>query len=163
MTRCIAAVLSAWLIFAAIGAGAQEITRFKEYKYWESGKIRECNIYDSSGKLLAKAWYLEDGTIEKTERYDKLGNRIEAAFYDGKNRLKKGVDGWAAMRWWYDEDSQIVSQISYDENGRPVERKRYSSAGNLIDRQRIDDGSVGPYEDAAMAMLLQEYHARQQR
>lgn len=147
-------VLLAGLAFLSCRAyGEGEVTSLKLYEYWDNGKIKRCDIYDTKGYLKAKVFCRYDGTVEKSERYDIHGNRIEEVLYDEGGRLKTGVGGWAAIRWWYN-DSQLVSQISYDNRGRPIERKRYSESGKLVLRQYLDDAKADPYEEASMAMML---------
>lgn len=141
------------LIFAPACIGEGEVRELRQYEYWDSGKIKGCVFYDIEGRLKAKAYCRNDGTVEKIEKYDTGGNKISAAFYNGKGKLKTGVDGWAAMRWWYD-GSQIVSQISYDEEGVPMDRRQYSESGRLILRQYRDSANFDPYEGAAMSLLL---------
>lgn len=130
-----------------------DITGFKRYVYWDNGHIKECDKFDTNGCLMAKVFCRYDGTVEKVERYDLKGNKIEEVLYDTRGRLRSGIGGWAAMRWWYN-DSQLRSQITYDERGRPIERKHYSPGGKLVVRQFLDDAKADPYEEASMAMLL---------
>jgi hypothetical protein len=148
-------ILFFWIVSAGAYAFAEgEVSSLKEFEYWDNGKIRQCTMYDTKGHLKAKAFCRYDGTVEKVERFDFDGNKIEEVFYDGKGRLRIGLDGWAAMRWWY-EDSHLKSQVSYDELGKPVERKQYSDSGRLIWRQykeALDD--LVPYEAASMATML---------
>ena len=124
-----------------------------DYKYWDDGKTRGCDVYDANGHLRLKSYNRPDGTVEKIEKYDLSGNKTEEVLYDGKGKLMIGIDGWAAMRWWY-RDSQLVSQMSYDENGKPISRKRYSEGGSLIEAQFADNENVNPYEEANMRLLL---------
>jgi hypothetical protein len=132
---------------------AEGIESLKQYEFWNNGKIKLCTVYDPEGFLTVKAYCRNDGSVEKIERFDRGGNRIEEIFYDEKGRLKTGIDGWAAMRWWY-EDSQLISQITYDENGRPIEKRAFSESGRLVFRQYRDDENLNPYVEASMAMLL---------
>lgn len=147
-------LLCFWLASAAAFVMADgEVESLKDFVYWPSGKVRACTVYDVSGRLKAKAFCRDDGTIEKIEKFDAGGNKSEEAFYDQKGKLKTGIDGWAARRWWY-EDSRVISQITYDEEGRPTERRFYSESGRLILRQYRDSDTLDPYEGAAMAFLL---------
>lgn len=130
-----------------------EIRGLKDLTYWDNGKIKACIVYDKNGRLMARAFCRYDGTVEKAERFDREGHKIEEALFDQAGALKTGIDGWAAMRWWYDEGVVRV-QISYDEHGRPLERRVYSESGRLIVRQQRHDVETDPYEEAAMAMLL---------
>lgn len=141
--------------FASTDADADgEVKSLKDFQYWDNGKVRQCTIYDAgTGRLKGKVSCAYDGAIDRTEKFDERGNRIEAALYDGKGNLKLGVDGWAAMRWRYD-DSHLVWQISYDEYGRPIERKFYSESGKLAMRLYRDDDKVNPYVNAAMYTML---------
>ena len=117
--------------------------------------MKQCTVYDAiTGRLKAKGFCRHDGSVEKIERYDTAGNKTEEAIYDGSSRLKTGIDGWAARRWWY-HDSILRSQISYDENGKAIERKQYDESGRLVARQYREglDDEV-PYEAASMALML---------
>lgn len=141
------------MFFASLCAAEGEVASLKQFEYWDNGKVRACTMYDASGLLTAKAFCRTDGTVEKLERYDAHGNKVEEALYDQNNKLKTGIDGWAAMRWFY-EGPQLASQISYDESGIPIERRQFSDSGKLILRQYRDDVKVAPYEAANMYLLL---------
>jgi len=141
------------LFFAPACMGEGEVKDLKQFDFWDNHKVRMCSIYDVTGYLKSKVYCRHDGTVEKVERFDRYGNRIEEAFYDQKGRLKRGVDGWAATRWWYG-DSHLQYQVSYDEDGVPTEKKYYSDSGRLVLRQYRDDVDFDPYEAASMAMLL---------
>lgn len=132
---------------------AEGIDSLKQYEYWDNGKIKSCIVYDPDGFMKAKAYCRYDGTVEKIEKFDTRGNMVEKALYDERGRLKTGIDGWAAMRWWY-EDSQVISQISYDDGGRPLEKRAFSESGRLAFRQYRYDENLNPYVEANMAMLL---------
>lgn len=134
--------------------GEGDVESLKQFEYWPDGKMKQCMLYDAAnGYLKAKVVCRDDGTIEKVLRYDNYGNKTEEALYDQKGRLKTGIDGWAAMRWWYNAN-QLVSQISYDENGTPRDKRIFSESGRLVLRQYRDDANFDPYEGANMAMLL---------
>ena len=137
----------------AICYGEGEVKSLRQYEHWDNGTIRSCTLFDTEGVLKAKAFCRNDGTVEKVEKYDPAGNRTEEAFYDDKGKLKIGIDGWAAMRWWYN-GLHLDSQISYDETGTPMERRVYSESGRLVFRQYRHDIEFNPYEAANMAMLL---------
>lgn len=131
-----------------------EVKSLKDFQYWDNGEVRQCTVYDAgTGRLKAQVFCLYNGAIEKVEKFDDGGNKIEVSLYDGAGRLKSGIDGWAAMRWRYD-GSQLVWQISYDEDGKPIERKFYSESGKLVMRLYRDDDTVNPYANAAMYMML---------
>ena len=129
------------------------MSSLKQYQYWDNGNVKQCDIYDTEGRLQARAFCRNDGTVEKIEKYDEYGKEVEEALYDQNGKLKAGLDGWAAMRWFY-RDGRLASQISYTEYGRPIERKQYSESGKLVLRQYVDDDSVPPYEEANMYLLL---------
>jgi hypothetical protein len=148
-----AAILFIIALYARVVFAEGEIQNLKQYQYWDNKKVRQCDIYDTAGYLKRKVFCRDDGTIERVEKYDSYGNKIEAALYDGNGKLKLGIDGWAAMRWWYD-GSRLVSRISYNDTGRPIERMQYSESGKLILRQYADDEKLDPYEEASMYMLL---------
>jgi len=142
------------MALAALCAFAEgEVRDLKQFEHWDNGNIRLCTVYDVNGYMKAKGFCRYDGTVEKIERYDMYGNKIEEALFDQRGKLKTGIDGWAAMRWWYDGYT-LVSQISYDESGRPLDRRQYSQSGRLIFRHYRDDADFNPYEEANMAMML---------
>ena len=141
------------IIFVAKGACEGEIKSLRQFEHWDNGTMKLCTLFDTNGVLKAKAYCRHDGTVEKVEKFDPAGNKIEESFYDEKGKLKIGIDGWAAMRWWYD-GSRLESQISYDETGIPMERRVYSESGRLAFRQYRHDIDFNPYEAANMAALL---------
>ena len=143
-----------WLAFMPVSVFAEgQVEGLMDYQYWEDGKIRQCQAYNTSGRLTAKAFCRRDGTVEKLEKYDTYGNKIQECFIDQNRKLKTGIDGWAIMRWDY-RDSKLAAQTSYDELGRPIERKVYSDGGNLIMRQFRDSERLNPTEEAFMATVL---------
>lgn len=145
----------AFLFLAGYAFAEGDVHDLKDFQYWENGKIKQCTVYDASnGKLKSIAFCRHDGTVEKIERYDTNGNKIEEALYDQSGKLKAGVDGWAAMRWRYGE-TILRSQIAYNEHGKPIEKKIYGESGKLLLRQYregLDD--IAPYEAASMALML---------
>lgn len=145
--------LSLLTILAVNCAAEGEIKSLRQYEHWDNGTIKSCTLFDTNGILKAKAYCRNDGTVEKVEKFDPAGNKLEEAFYDERGKLKTGIDGWAAMRWWYG-DSHLESQISYDEAGMPMERRVYSESGRLVLRQYRHDIDFNPYEAANMAALL---------
>lgn len=155
MRQIIRAAFLFYISFASAYAGAEgEVKALKDFQYWESGAKKQCAIYDArTGRLRGKVFYSHEGAIQKVEKFDELGNKIEAALYDGGGMPKAGMDGWAAMRWRYD-GTHLVWQVSYDEYGKPIERKFYSESGKLVMRLYRDDDSVNPYVNAAMFTML---------
>ena len=140
-------------LLAANGFCEGEIKSLRQYEHWDNGTLKSCTLFDTNGVLKAKAYCRNDGTVEKVEKFDPSGNRTEEAFYDEKGKLRIGIDGWAAMRWWYDA-GHLQSQISYDETGTPMERRVYGESGRLMFRQYRHDIDFNPYEAANMALLL---------
>ena len=143
---CIA--LSSQLVFAE-----GEVKGLKKIEYWNTGKVKQCDVYDVNGYLRAKVYCRGDGTIEKIERFNMIGKRVEEALYDGRGKLKTGIDGWAAIRWIY-SGPMLLYEIAYDETGKPMEMKMYSESGKLIARRYRDDVNFDPYEQASMYMML---------
>lgn len=130
-----------------------EVKSLKKFEFWNTGKVRRCDVYDVNGSLNVTVYCRGDGTIEKIERFNMLGKKTEEALYDGKGKLKTGIDGWAAIRWLYSGPT-LLYEVAYDETGKPMEMKKYSEGGRLIGRRYRDDVSFDPYEQASMYMLL---------
>ena len=79
--------------------------------------------------------------------------RDEEARFDPKGNLAAGLDGWSVMKWEYDDEQRMRSQMSFDELGRPLERKVYSEGGRMILRQvRDSDKDMGLLEKRAKAI-----------
>jgi hypothetical protein len=140
-------------VFSQLVYAEGEVKGLKKIEYWETGKVRRCDIYDVNGYLKAKVFCRSDGTIAKIEKFNMIGKRTEEALYDGHGRLKTGIDGWAAIRWVY-SGPMMLYEIAYDETGKPMEMKMYSESGKLIARRYRDDVQFNPYEQANMYMML---------
>lgn len=130
-----------------------EVKSLKKFQFWNTGKVRQCDVYDVNGYLKAKVYCYSDGAIEKIERFNMLDKKTEEALYDGHGKLKTGIDGWAAKRWLYSGPT-LLYEVAYDETGKPMEMKMYSESGRLIARRYRDDVNFNPYEQASMFMLL---------
>ena len=125
----------------------------KTYEYWKTGGVKSCTIYDKENEVMARAVYRPDGMIEKIEKYDRYNNKIEEALYDEDGRLRAGLDGWAAMRWAYDERT-LLYQTWYDEHGKAIKRKHYSESGRLVASQVMSESGYDFYEDLNTRKLL---------
>jgi len=141
------------LFIALIAYGEGEVKSLKKFEFWKTGKVKKCDIYDVNGYLKASVYCRSDGTIEKIERFNMLSKMTDEALYDGKGRLKTGIDGWAAKRWIYSGPT-LLYEVAYDETGKMMEIKMYSESGRLIARRYRDDVEFNPYEQASMYMLL---------
>lgn len=143
-----------FLFAAALAYGEGEVEGLKEYEYWPDGKVKGCKVYDAQGHLRAISYSRADGTVEKIDKYDARGNKIQEGRFDQKGNLKATLDGWAIMRWEYDEQGNVRAQIAFDELGRPLERRLFSESGKMVLRQVRDSDKLNPYEEAQMAMYL---------
>ena len=139
------------IVSSAYGDG--EVKSLKKFAFWPSGKVRQCDVYDVNGYLQATVYCRGEGTIEKIDRFNMLGKKTEEALYDGRGKLKTGIDGWAALRWIYSGPA-LVYEVAYDETGKMMEMKMYSESGRLIARRYRDDANFDPYEQASMYMML---------
>lgn len=141
-------------LFIALSAyGEGEVKSLKKFEFWKTGKVKRCDIYDVNGYLKVSVYCRSDGTIEKIERFNMLNRMTDEALYDGKGRLKTGIDGWAAKRWIYSGPT-LLFEVAYDETGKMMEIKKYSESGRLVARRYRDDVEFDPYEQASMYMLL---------
>ncbi len=139
-------LIAVYLTFTATYVRAEgTIESLSQYEYWDNGSIKKREVYDMKGYLRQKASYREDGSIVKAETYDGLGNKTEEIYYDHKGRFRYGIDGWAAMRWNYDE-YHLVSQVAYDDTGKPIKRLLFSPSGKLVARQYRDEENIDPSE-----------------
>jgi hypothetical protein len=141
--------LTASAFFAAVlcagDAGADDMES-KESEYWLNTQVKISREYDPWSGLTNKNYFRDDGTLEKNEKYDTYGKRVEVSFYDNRGRLQEGVDGWAAIRWKWYEDGTLAEQSYYGPDGHLRQRKLFNSLGDLVARQLVDDGALNPYE-----------------
>lgn len=144
---------AACVLYAACAYADGEVKSLKKFAFWPTGKVRQCDVYDVNGSLQASVFCRSEGTIEKIERFNMLGKKTEEAIYDGRGKLKTGIDGWAARRWIY-SGPILLYEFTYDETGKTMEMKMYSESGRLIARRYRDDVEFSPYEQASMYMLL---------
>lgn len=115
--------------------------------YWKNGKPRECRKYDSQGNRIALGYFRTDGTLEKKERFNEDGQKIQESYYDENGHLTNNpVDNWAAMRWQYDL-GRLVAETFYNDQGRPTQRNIYDGAGNLMDKQFFGKERLLPSEE----------------
>src|SRR3989338_11522535 len=91
-----------------------EVKSLKKFQFWNTGKVRQCDVYDVNGYLKAKVYCYSDGAIEKIERFNMLDKKTEEALYDGHGKIKTGIDGWAAKRWLYSGPT-LLYEVAYDE------------------------------------------------
>lgn len=105
-----------------------------ENEYWDNGKIRMSTEYNAAGEMTEKTSYDYDGNKEKEEKFDNAGRKILLANYDKEGRLKTGIDGWACMRWKY-EDGNMIGEGYYGQDGKLLEYKRYNAEGDLVDKK----------------------------
>ena len=148
----VVALICSFFIVSAVFADG-EVKSLKKFEFWKTGKVKQCDVYDVNGYPKAKVFCRSDGSIEKVERFNMLDKKTEEAIYDGRGRLKIGIDGWSAKRWLYSGPT-LLYEITYDETGKPMEMKMYSESGRMIARRYRDDVNFDPYEQASMYMLL---------
>ena len=122
-------------LFSQLVCAEGEVKGLKKIEYWKTGKVKQCDGY-----LKAKVYCRGDGTIEKIERFNMIGKRVEEALYDGRGKLKTGIDGWAAIRWIY-SGPMLLYEIVYDETGKPMEMKMYSGSA-YIQNQLFDEANA---------------------
>jgi antitoxin component YwqK of YwqJK toxin-antitoxin module len=102
--------------------------------------------YDASGNVIEKLYYRDDGSLEEVIKYDAMGNKTEIAYYGSGGGLRENADGWAAIKWKY-ENGNIAEETYYGANGRIKERKQYNELGDLVAKQYVGDGSIDPSEE----------------
>jgi hypothetical protein len=134
--------------FSSFGSADDEPAGYtKSYEYWPDGRLKLCDVRDPDDRLIGRVFYASDGAVERLQKFDRRGNKIEESLYDSNGHLAANVDNWAAKRWWYDDDSQLRAQIAYNSAGKAIERKYYSEGGKLIARDymaddRLDDEEI---------------------
>ena len=107
--------------------------------------VHEWN-YGSDGKPLTG----KDANPEGTCKYDKWGNLIEVACYDGYGKPRLGAGGYFAQRWTYN-NRRLCTEMSFvDTDGQPVmgkvdddcacarETLAYDAKGQLIEKRFYD-------------------------
>lgn len=115
-------------------AYSEEPDNTKRYDYWPDGRKRSCGVYDLRDRLLGRVIFRYDGSVERLQKYDESGNKVEESIYDAGGNLTPGIDGWAATRWRY-AGRALAYQTTYDIFGTSIERKIYDERGDLVARQ----------------------------
>lgn len=95
-------------------------------KYDDSGYSINSTKYDSNGKMLSKASYVND----------KIGNAIEMHFY----RPGKGT---SVVKATYDDNNNMIEEIWHDYDGRVEQREIYTYDENNNEKTRIIYNSEG--------------------
>ncbi|MBD3295843.1 MAG: hypothetical protein GF392_00560 [Candidatus Omnitrophica bacterium] len=114
--------------------------------YWDNGNIRVKKTTDDTGQLVGVKYFRQDGTPEQVIEYDEEGNKIGEAYYGENGKLVSRGDGWAAMRWKY-ENGDLRGEAYYDESGRLFEYKGYNREGDLAYRRYAGDKEPDPSEE----------------
>jgi len=107
---------------------------------------REEKKFDAEGLLASTSYYDENGALEQRIKFDKNGHKTAEAYYSSDGNLRESMDGWAAMRWQY-EDGNLITESYYDDAGKISERKIYNKSGALVDKQFIGDSRLDPNEE----------------
>ena len=123
--------------FAAQSSEVTEVSR------WDSGAIKETVVSDPEYNITTRNFYEQGGSLERVEKYDVLGNRIEISLYDANGNLREGIDGWAAKRWKY-IDGKVFQETHYGTDGKPKKRRTFNEYGKLVARQYMSDGDGEP-------------------
>jgi hypothetical protein len=122
---------------------AEEGAEVTEVSRWDNGALRETVVNDADRNITIRNFYNQDGTLERVEKYDSGGNKIEVSLYDANGDLREGVDGWAAKRWRY-IDGKIFQETTYGTDGKPRDRRTFNEYGKLVARQYMTDGEADP-------------------
>jgi hypothetical protein len=103
--------------------------------------------YDRAGNVVRKDYYRDDDSLEQVIKYDKEGHKTAEAYYQSDGTLREGADGWAAMRWKY-ENGNMVGEGYYGADGRLKELKQYNELGDLVAKKYVgDDNAIDPNEE----------------
>jgi len=144
MRIALAVSITIIVFIACISCGyAVQEPEVTEVSRWDSGAIKETVVNDPEYNITTRNFYEQGGTLERVEKYDSAGNRIEVSLYDANGNLREGIDGWAAKRWRY-IDGKIFQETTYGTDGKPRDRRTFSESGRLIARQYMTDGEIEP-------------------
>lgn len=128
------------LISGAVTGQNAEVT---EVTRWDNGAIKETVVSDPDLGLTIRNFYDQQGALERVEKYDIRGNKVEISLYDAIGNLREGIDGWAAKRWRY-IDGKIFQETTYGTDGKPKDRRTFNEYGKLVARQYMTDGDGDP-------------------
>ncbi len=76
---------------------------------------------------------MDEPVVEKREMYDTLGNRVEVQEYNRDGVLKK----WE--RYEYNEDGDMIEEVSLDDKERQLERIVYVIEDGLLKEKQYFD------------------------
>ena len=122
---------------------------FSEELKWDNGKIRENKIYyDDEKQFIAEIeYYREDGTIEKTIKYNMDEQVTEIAYTTGKNKYYDGPDGWAVLHNNYDDSGKLMFEAYYDSGGNLIENKGYNRENDLVYKEYSSEAKPSDNEE----------------
>ncbi len=120
--------------------------KFEERDFWPNGQPKEYRKIDDEGRVLGKARYRNDGSLQKLEKFDAHGNMIAEARFDSSGKLDDSLDGWAAKRWLY-EGGKLICENYYGEDDKLKERVYYDEYGAIAARQLVGDNRLDPNEE----------------
>jgi YD repeat-containing protein len=94
----------------------------KLMKYTDRGILRECNYFDSQGRLQNND---QCGYASYKVKFDDNGNPIERAYYDESEKLVMLPDfGYAIARLEYDNYNRLIKTSFLDCDGKLIENKK---------------------------------------
>jgi antitoxin component YwqK of YwqJK toxin-antitoxin module len=146
MKKTVVFMLLLGMVFICGHTCSARSTWMESKDYWPSGEVRTSKKLDGDGNLLEEKYYREDGTMEQYIKYDDEGHKTGEAYYGEDGQLREGADGWAAMRWKY-EDGNMIAEGYYGPDGNLKERKQYNSEGDLVAKQYVGDKEPLPAEE----------------
>lgn len=130
-------------------------------EYNDLGQIIRQTFFDEFGKATDPKVFVPEGKV----KYDKWGNVIYIAAYDGKGNLViNPKSGWSVLRREYDIRGNQLMESYYDSNLKPIEPKnsdysklewKYDNRGNIIERKAFN--ANGELRDKAYAILTYKY------
>lgn len=131
------------LLMMDLQCHAQQGAEVTEVGRWENGALKETVVNDPDRNETIRNFYDMQGALERVEKYDSAGNRVEVSLYDANGNLREGIDGWAAKRWRYIE-GKLFQETTYGTDGKPRTRRTFNEYGRLIARQYMTDEDADP-------------------
>lgn len=140
-----------------------------------SGYAELHRAYNDKRQMIREAYYGADGSpavqlagySSYEQTFDAAGNVADRRFlHDGAPVLR--TDGYAEVKWKYNEKRQIVREEFYGTDGEPIilpdgqfaNEREYDGEGNVIEYRYYDKDGVLTITTSSYAILKREYNEK---
>jgi hypothetical protein len=93
------------------------------------------------------------GVSSERDKYDRLRNRVEVAYFGPDGKPAMSDEGFAIERWTYDENDDLVVEANFDTTGAPIPFKSSYASRRLKSDERglvVEESNFDVHGDPAL-------------